>query len=146
MKTRCIRCIRRDLRIVLKNKISFIASRESRQQLDSLAAQLLRNKRTQKSVTEPPSLSSDQQRDYAAAFSKLETALTQPYPFASQCGIGAKYSVSTLTHPDDEFSVPDVSGAFDARPRRFSQRLRLSTVFIDDWPARRPTWSLNMCQ
>lgn len=94
----------------------FIASRESRQQLDSLAAQLLRNKRTQKSVTEPPSLSSDQQRDYAAAFSKLETALKQPYPFASQCGIGAKYSVSTLTHPDDEFSVPDISGAFDAAP------------------------------
>ncbi|HDS85648.1 MAG TPA: helicase-exonuclease AddAB subunit AddA [Phycisphaerales bacterium] len=94
----------------------FVADRIDQKQLNTLTAELLESKRSLKSVTQPPTLSQEQQDTYTAAFARLESSLTRRYPFSAQCGISAKYSVSTLTHRDDEFSAVDVSGAFDAAP------------------------------
>ena len=94
----------------------FLARRIDRRQLDALTASLLNSKRACKSIAEPPALPPKQEAAYAAAFTKLESVLTRRYPFAASSGICAKYSVSALTHRDDEFSPAEVSGAFDAMP------------------------------
>lgn len=93
-----------------------VAQRIARQELDAMTAALLDSKRSLTSVTEPPALSAKQTAFFAAAYAQLEAALTTAYPFEDVCGLCAKYSVSTLTHRDDEFSAADVSGAFDAMP------------------------------
>ena len=94
----------------------FAACRIDRRRLDALTASLLNSKRARGSVTERPALPPRQEAAYAAAFTKLESVLARRYPFAASSGICAKYSVSSLTHRDDEFSPADVSGAFDAMP------------------------------
>ena len=100
----------------LPHRNLFIARRIDRQQLDALTASLLNSKRSRNSITERPTLPPTQEAAYAAAFTKLESVLAQRYPFDACSGVCAKYSVSTLTHRDDEFSPADVSGAFDAVP------------------------------
>ena len=100
----------------VKERNLFFADRIGRQQLDTLTETMLKSKRSLKSVTEKPMLSAKQEAGYAAAFAKLEATLGQRYPFEESCGLCAKYSVSALTHRDDEFSTVDVSGAFEAMP------------------------------
>ena len=94
----------------------FEAGRIDRAQLDVLTAELLQSKRSLKSMTDRPSLSPEQEKTLASEYAQLEAALTEPYRFEPQTRISAKYSVSTLTHRDDEFSAPDLAGAFDAAP------------------------------
>jgi len=81
-----------------------------------LTQSLLSSKRSLKSLTEKPALAAEQEAAYATAFAALETTLAQRYPFEASCRMCAKYSVSALTHRDDEFSAPDVSGVFEAVP------------------------------
>lgn len=94
----------------------FVAQCVKRQELDGLTTRLLDSKRSLASITTPPKLSHQQAAEFAARYEQLEATLTAVYPFEDVCGICAKYSVSTLTHRDDEFSPADVSGAFDAIP------------------------------
>jgi ATP-dependent helicase/nuclease subunit A len=100
----------------VKERNLFFADRIGRQQLDTLTEAMLKSKRSLKSVTEKPMLSAKQEAGYSAAFAKLEATLGQRYPFEESCSLCAKYSVSALTHRDDEFSTVDVSGAFEAMP------------------------------
>jgi len=99
-----------------KDRNLLIASRIDRAALNTLTESLLNSKRSMQSIAAPPRLSAKQQHDYAAAYAALETSLGQAYPFAEATGLCAKFSVSALTHPDDEFAPADVSGAFEAVP------------------------------
>ena len=93
-----------------------IAERIRAEQLNALTASLLQSKRSLKSITAPPTLTARQATIYATAFAKLHDTLTYSYPFEESCRLCAKFSVSALTHRDDEFSPTDLSGAFDAVP------------------------------
>jgi len=92
------------------------AERIGRWQLDALTQSLLGSKRSLKSLTELPTLAAEQEAAYATAFAALETTLAQRYPFEASSRMCAKYSVSALTHRDDEFSITELSGAFEAVP------------------------------
>jgi len=51
---------------------------------------------------------------------EIGSSIRRRYPYADVTKIAAKQSVSELTHPDDEFAQPDISGAFQRLPRAVS--------------------------
>lgn len=94
----------------------FAAERVGRDELDALTRGILEAKKSLTSYTAPPEPETEAARRAQAAFDTIRENLLWVYPFAAVTGIGAKLSVSELTHRDDEFAAPDVSRAFGRKP------------------------------
>jgi ATP-dependent helicase/nuclease subunit A len=94
----------------------FAAERVGRDELDGLTRTILEAKKSLTSYTAPPEAQTPAAQRAQAAFETIRENLLWAYPFAAVTGIGAKLSVSELTHRDDEFAAPEVSRAFARKP------------------------------
>lgn len=93
----------------------FVVSRVPKAELDILASDIQQRKRRREKTVQ---LSSDAAGDSAAQpwFAALRRDLTWRYPYAPMTELPAKFSVSALSHRDDEFSKPQFDDSFDFKP------------------------------
>jgi ATP-dependent helicase/nuclease subunit A len=93
----------------------FVASRIPRAELDTLANDIQQRKRRREKTAK---LSTDTANapETQSWFAALRRDLTWRYPYAAMTELPAKFSVSALSHRDDEFSRPQLDDDFDFKP------------------------------
>jgi ATP-dependent helicase/nuclease subunit A len=93
----------------------FVVSRIPRAELDTLAGDIQQCKRRREKTVE---LSTDvtDSPESQQWFDMLRRDLTWRYPYAAMTKLEAKFSVSALSHRDDEFSKPQFNDSFDFKP------------------------------
>ncbi|MBL7214792.1 MAG: UvrD-helicase domain-containing protein [Phycisphaerae bacterium] len=104
----------------------FCAGRIGRDELDILTNKILVAKKSLKSEMTPPKAGTETANQAQAAFESIRDNLLWEYPFADVTRVGAKLSVSELTHRDDEFSNVDFSRAFAKQPAAVSESSKSS--------------------
>jgi len=93
----------------------FVISRIPKAELDILASDIQQRKRRREKTAELSSAAAgaSQAQQWFAA---LHRDLTWRYPYADMTELPAKFSVSALSHRDDEFSTPKYDDSFDFKP------------------------------
>jgi ATP-dependent helicase/nuclease subunit A len=81
----------------------FVAARIDKEHLNALTAEILDRKGRRGKTYEPVAAGSDEPAAQRL-FEQIRGALQWRYPYAALTGLNAKFSVSALTHRDDEFA------------------------------------------
>jgi ATP-dependent helicase/nuclease subunit A len=87
-------------------------------ELNELANSIMLQKRTGR---KPPTGGTDKpDSETRRILERARESLNWKYPYDDLTKLPAKTSVSKLTHPDDEFALPDADDVFDRRPKALS--------------------------
>ncbi|MBM4103192.1 MAG: helicase-exonuclease AddAB subunit AddA [Planctomycetes bacterium] len=89
----------------------FVASRIGKDQLNVLTAEMLNRKGRRGKTYEPVTAGSDEP-EARRLFEQIRNAQQWRYPYEGLTGLNAKFSVSALTHRDDEFARTAIEFSF----------------------------------